>query len=240
MSTPLFRRSGMTLVEVLVVISIIAILASLLMPALSVVRERSRRVVCSSNFRQCGIALMAFAGDHRDALPQCQPNGIQNPDTYYVSGSGNPNLVFQMWSYLDTFKVWRCPATGAKTIDDPQNTAGIRRCSTIYWAHLSAGTSPNRFESPGRLAQQSSKSVLMQDELYKWGGAWRSNHGHGGGRKVPYPNNPALEMTFGGTPVGANVLFGDGHVTWTPFGPEFVKVYAPGPSDVYSLASALQ
>ena len=60
---------GFTLIELLVVIAIIAILAALLLPALSHAKERGSRSVCSSNFHQLAIAIFNFAGDYEGKGP---------------------------------------------------------------------------------------------------------------------------------------------------------------------------
>ncbi len=92
------KRRQFTLIELLVIIAIIAILASLLLPALNRARSVAREVGCKSNLRQIGLWGTIYALDNNDILPH---NG--NPDGGAIFAQGYENLGSKRrWSSLLT------------------------------------------------------------------------------------------------------------------------------------------
>jgi prepilin-type N-terminal cleavage/methylation domain-containing protein len=83
-----------TLIELLVVIAIIAILAALLLPTLSLAKERGQRAVCLSNLRQLGVSIQAYASDNDGKIPYGPKAPLfTNPGDFYPSTGAPTSLI---------------------------------------------------------------------------------------------------------------------------------------------------
>ena len=60
--------AGLTLVELLIVVAIIALLVAILLPAITKAKELTRRVICGSNMRQLSVGIFGYAADNRNQL----------------------------------------------------------------------------------------------------------------------------------------------------------------------------
>ena len=90
------RKQGFTLVELLVVISIIALLMAVLLPALNKAREQAKRVVCANNLKQIGIAMIAYSSDS-ELLPFY---GGKDPPIQVIFNRHSPVTVQKRHPYV--------------------------------------------------------------------------------------------------------------------------------------------
>lgn len=115
-----------TLVELLVVISVIALLMAILLPALGRARAAANRTYCAANLRQIGVAMRAYLDDNRDIFPICcaYPWYITNTS----SPAYTPPITNVLGRILKQPKVFICKSDNIAT--PPFH---LRTGSTSYW-----------------------------------------------------------------------------------------------------------
>ena len=212
---------GFTLIELLVVVAIIAVLIAILLPALSAVREQTRRVQCASQLRQIGTTFIAYAQDY-----QVFPYGA---DFGWTSGWELYLLRWEVGEELAKYyglaanvevregltgiyqSVWNCPS-------NPSRNRGFRNdgiyadMPRFFTDHHMVQTNLEWQIAKGRYRGALSPAKpedrvgpLLADLWIFWPGQvfdWGSNH---------------YALSGGDDPVaGYNQCYSDGHVKWHP------------------------
>lgn len=194
-------RRGFTLVELIVVMTIIAILAALLMPAVSAALEVGRRTKCASQLHQIGLGFEMYLVDSLQVYPWAQDPVSTSPYYWFWMGRGWRRAVE---SYLDrNLQVLYCPSD--ETAPEKWESTSYGYSMAFYHspAQIDAMASPaDTYSNPQRSAPQNAGRVLHPSQKVMIA-EWLSNH-----RTVK--GDPG----WWGWEGARNALFADSHVEY--------------------------
>ncbi len=188
---PMPPPNAYTLVELLVVVSIMVLLIAILLPSLSRAREDARRTVCLANLKHIGVALFAYADTNNQLGPQVmQPIGKYAPRSLLSVPGEMVNLGLLVPTEVADPRLFRCPSQRDFNYDvDPELFEKSRVVgSYAYAVHLPASDSP-RFGRFRHLA------MVSDDFTVKYGGFGLGRLAHKSAYNVLYTDASATRYS---------------------------------------------
>jgi len=223
------KTAGLTLVELLIVITMTGILSALLLPALSTAKEKSRRAICASNLRQLIMVVQEYANDSDNYLPSCADD-----KGYYHSIILSDSVFTNLVDYAGgSSNIFYCPnivfGSNPNSVRPYIQNVGY----VIGYSYLELGNVSSSDKAPDYTVLQQKWPANSTNELFADANYWVPANASTGGIFKPSmkvaPHTPMGAFTSQGSSftvnvpggssasvgaVGGNVGFVDGSVFW--------------------------